>query len=162
MTKRLPILAALALTSCSGDAPTAENAVANAAVEQPPGQCRPPTLALADGSPLDTEMQEEAKANFAAAFKSACAKGVLAARPLVDSEATDQSTLYLVNAPEANAASIYRSEVDGDRMVLEYPFLTTDGKSQVPSEGELEEAIYCKVVGATPEEQESTGRCLVD
>jgi hypothetical protein len=47
-------------------------------------------------------------------------------------------------------------------MVLEYPFLTTDGKTQVPTSNELEEAIYCAVVGATPEEQESSGRCLVD
>ena len=70
--------------------------------------------------------------------------------------------LFLINAPEANVASIYLSDVDGSRMVLEYPFLTTDGKSQVPTAGELEEAIYCAVRGATPEEQEASGRCLVD
>jgi hypothetical protein len=47
-------------------------------------------------------------------------------------------------------------------MVLEYPFLTIDGKSQVPTADELEEAIYCAVRGTTPEEREASGRCLVD
>ena len=96
------------------------------------------------------------------AFKRACGKGLLTEKPLIDPKATDQGKLFLINAPEANVASIYLSGVDGSRMVLEYPFLTTDGKTQVPSADELEEAIYCAVVGATPEEQESTGRCLVD
>ena len=87
---------------------------------------------------------------------------VLADKPLVDPKAADQARIFLVNAPEANAASIYLSDVDGSRMILEYPFLTMDGKSQVPAAEELEEAIYCAVVGATAEEQEKSGRCLVD
>ena len=105
---------------------------------------------------------DETKANFAAAFQRACAKRNLEERELFDPRAVDQGQLFLINAPEANVASIYLSEVDGNRMVLEYPFLTTDGKTQVPSSEELEEAIFCVVVGATPEEQEKSGRCLVD
>jgi len=45
---------------------------------------------------------------------------------------------------------------------LQHFILTTGGKSQVPSVAELEEAIDCAVIGATPEEQERSGRCLVD
>ena len=111
---------------------------------------------------MESGLLNETKANFAAAFQRSCAKGHLEQKELFDSKAADQGQLFLINAPEANVASIYLSEVDGNRMVLEYPFLTTDGKSQVPSADELEEAIYCVVVGATPEEQESSGRCLVD
>ncbi|MCL6698065.1 hypothetical protein LZ496_04600 [Sphingomonas sp. NSE70-1] len=133
------------------------------AVEQPAAEkCAPLTLAMADNAQLESALMDETKANFAAAFKNACDKGLLTEKPLIDPKATDQGKLFLINAPEANVASIYLSEVDGSRMVLEYPFLTTDGKSQVPTADELEEAIYCAVRGATPEEQEATGRCLVD
>ena len=117
---------------------------------------------MADNANLESALMDETGANFAAAYRRACDKGLLTDRPLIDPKANDQGKLFLINAPEANVASIYLSAVDGSRMVLEYPFLTTDGKSQVPSADELEEAIYCSVRGATPEEQESTGRCLVD
>ena len=121
-----------------------------------------PTLALANGAQLASQPMEETKAHFEDAYKDACARGYLKDKPLIDPKAADQHKLFLINAPEANVASIYLSEIDGNLMVLEYPFLTTDGKSQVPSAEELSEAIYCNVVGATPQEQESSGRCLVD
>ena len=126
-------------------------------------ECAAPALVLADGDKsLDSALMEETKANFGTAFQSACAKGIPKAKELIDPRAADRGQIFLINAPDANVASIYLSEVDGNRMVLEYPFLTADGKSQAPSVDELEEAIYCRVVGATPEEQESSGRCLVD
>jgi hypothetical protein len=160
----LVLLAGVALAACEqggqpedNSLPTV-NAVAPAAAEK----CAPPALAMADNTKLESALMDETGANFAAAYKRACDKGLLAGKVLIDPKAADQGKLFLINAPEANAASIYLSDVDGNRMVLEYPFLTTDGKSQVPSADELEEAIYCAVVGATPEEQESTGRCLVD
>lgn len=157
---RSPVVFAMALTACSQ---SDGNFSANAnAVEHAANRCAPPALALADGSQLGSAMLSETKANFATAYESACAKGMFKAGPLIEREATDQGQLFLINASDANVASIYLSEVDGGRMVLEYPFLTTDGKSQVPTADELEEAIYCAVRGATPEEQESTGRCLVD
>ena len=163
MLKAYLLLAALALTACRQEAATQGNAAASTnAVKQSGDKCALPALTLADGAPLKSELLNETKANFTVAFRSACAKGLLEAKELFDPKATDQGKLFLVNAPEANVASIYLSEVDGNRMVLEYPFLTTDGKTQVPSADELEEAIYCAVVGATPEQQESTGRCLVD
>ena len=117
---------------------------------------------MADNAQLESALMDETKANFSTAFISACDKGLLTEKPLIDPQAADQGKLFLINAPEANVASIYLSDVDGSRMVLEYPFLTTHGKSQVPTADELEEAIYCAVRGATPEEQEATGRCLVD
>ena len=110
---------------------------------------------------LKSGQMKEAQANFDAAYEHSCGD-VLAGKPLIEPKAADQGKLFLINAPDANVASIYLSEVDGNRMVLEYPFLTVDGKSQVPTVAELEEAIYCAAVGATPEEQESSGRCLVD
>jgi hypothetical protein len=163
MTRSLQIIAVLALAACGQQAEQEGNANAPAKmVEQAISECSPPELLLADGSKLDSALMDETKANFAAAYGKACTKGVLKAGPLIDPNSAELDRLFLINAPEANVASIYMSEVDGSRMVLEYPFLTTDGKSRVPSADELEEAIYCAVVGATPEEQESSGRCQVD
>jgi len=165
MTRSLPVLACMLLAACGQEAqPDGNLALANsAAVEQSADKCTPPTLAMEGGTqPLGSALLDETRANFAAAYERACAKGILKDKPLINAKAADRSHLFLINAPDANIASIYLSEVDGNRMVLEYPFLTTDGKSQVPSADELEEAIYCAVVGATPEEQESSGRCLAD
>ena len=163
MIRGLPLLAAMALAACGqGADPDNVGDVAANTVEQAASQCTPPTLAMADSAQLASALIDETKANFAAAFQAGCKKDLFKDKPLIDPRAADPGKLFLINAPEANVASIYVSEVDGDRMVLEYPFLTTDGKTQVPSAGELEEAIYCAAVGATPEEQESTGRCLVD
>ena len=162
MIRETALLAALLLAACGQQGPADDNvAVANAAAKQPAGNCTPPALALANGDRApESEQLKETEANFATAYKRSC--GLLKDKSLIDPQAADKGELLLVNAPEANVASIYLSEIDGNRMVLEYPFLTTDGKSQVPSAGELEEAIYCNVHGATPEEQEESGRCLVD
>ena len=165
MTRALVFLAGVALASCGKGGPQDGNSVSTATVASAvaPRDCKAPTLAMAgEAQSLKSDQLKEAQANFETAYQKSCTDKLLAAKPLVDPKAADQEHIFLVNAPEANVASIYLSEVDGSRMVLEYPFLTTDGKSQVPSAAELEEAIYCAVVGATSEEQESTGRCLVD
>jgi hypothetical protein len=157
------LLTGLLLAACGQEAQPEGNNVAGANVaEGPANQCTLPILAMADNAQLESKLLDETKAHLATAYKGACDKGLLNDKPLIDPKAADQHKLFLVNAPEGNVASIYLSEVDGNRMVLEYPFLTTDGKSQVPSTEELAEAIYCAVVGATREEQESSGRCLVD
>ena len=157
------LLAGLALAACGQGRAPEGNAIAIANVaEQAADKCAPPALALANGAQLASQPMEETKAHFANAYEAACGKGLLTDKALIDPKAADKGTLFLINAPEANVASIYLSEVDGNRMVLEYPFLTTDGKTQVPSVDELGEAIYCAVHGATAEEQESSGRCLVD
>lgn len=165
MIRGLTSIAAFMLAAgCNEGAQTESNAaIANAVGQAATSQCKAPTLAMAgEVQSLKSALMKEAQANFDTAYQKSCSKQLLTAKPLIDAKAADQTQLFLINAPEANVASIYLSDVDGNRMVLEYPFLTTDGKSQVPSASELEEAIYCAVVGATPEEQESTGRCLVD
>ena len=165
MIRSLALVAGLALAGCNqGNQPEGNSdSPAAAAAPAATSECKAPTLAMAgDDRSLKSEQMKEAQANFDAAYSNSCAKKLLANKPLIDPKAADQGHIFLINAPEANVASIYLSEVDGSQMVLEYPFLTTDGKSQVPSAAELEEAIYCAVVGATSEEQESTGRCLVD
>jgi len=163
MKRRLLLLAALALAACGYNTASQDNAVAEANIVEPAAnRCAPPQLMLANGAKLASEPMEETQAHFADAYVAACAKGLLKDKPLIDPNAAEQGKLFLVNAPEANVASIYLSEVDGNKMVLEYPFLASNGKTQVPSAAELEEAIYCAVRGATAEEQESSGRCLVD
>lgn len=165
MTRGLIFLAGVALASCGEGGPPEGNAVSTVAAAAPvaPKECKAPSLAMAgEAQTLKSEQMKEAQANFDTAYQKSCADKLLADGPLIDPKAADQGQIFLVNAPEANVASIYLSEVDGSQMVLEYPFLTTDGKSQVPTADELEEAIYCAVRGATPEEQEATGRCLVD
>ena len=165
MTRGLIILLGIALVACGQDRQPEDNIVSTAPAKAPAvaSECTAPTLAMAgDVGSLKSDQLNEAQANFNSAYQASCAKKVLNDEPLIDRKATDQTHIFLVNAPEANVASIYLSDVDGSRMVLEYPYLTTDGRTQVPSADELEEAIYCAVVGETPEEQESSGRCLVD
>jgi hypothetical protein len=98
-------------------------------------------------------------ANFAEAYAKACAEGLLSKEPLIYAKSSDRSHLFLVNAPEANMGSIYPS---GGRTVFEYWFLTHDGRTHVPSAGQIHEAIYCATVGASAKEHEESGRCLPD
>jgi hypothetical protein len=101
----------------------------------------------------------QTSANFAKAYAKACAEGLLKARPLIPVNGAGAGKLFLLNAPEANVASIYAAN---GRMLLEYPFVTDFGKANVPSADDLHEAIYCAVKGATPKEEEESGRCLPD
>jgi hypothetical protein len=160
------LLPAMFMGACGQESsPPAGNLIAaNRIMEEHANQCVPPSLSFLGVAPSQSSLpgMDETEASFSAAYKRLCGKGLLKGKTLINSKAADRERLFLVNAPEANVASIYLSEVDGNRMVLEYPFLTLDGKSQVPSADELEEAIYCAVVGATPREQESHGRCLAD
>jgi hypothetical protein len=167
MIRPLPLILCMALVACRQEAPSEKNsaAITNvASVAQPASQCAPPALAIAEGDQSFDDapaVLRETQVNFSAAFASACAKGLLKEEALIDPEAADQGRLFLLNAPDANVASIYLPE-GTKRMVLEYPFLTGDGQTNVPSAVDLEESIYCSVHGATPEEEESSGRCLVD
>ena len=162
MIRGLALLTALTLVACRQEAAPEGNRDTTSNLIESRTACTAPVLAMADNAQLESKLLGETKANFTKAYKDSCDKGLLKDKPLLDSKAADPGKLFLINAPEANVASIYLSEVDGNRMVLEYPFLTLDGKSQVPSSDELEEAIYCAVHGATQDEQEKTGRCLVD
>ena len=119
--------------------------------------------AFAPGAPAFRRTQ----ANFADAYLRACARGLLRRRPLIDRGAGQGNMLRLKNAPDANIASIYLDGEEGARpsarhMVLEYPFLTADGATHVPSTSELGEAIFCTVHGASQQEEEASGRCLPD
>ena len=74
-------------------------------------------------------------------------------------------TLFAITAPDSLVASIYRAGDESDTprdMVLEYYFITADGKLHVPSEDDLSEAINCAVHGASEQEQDKSGRCLAD
>ena len=130
-----------------------------AALAAAPAQCPVPALSIdtqdaafvrayAEGS----ENLARFNASFAAGHANACAKGLLKDKPL--------PALVLLNAPNANIASIYEGE--GGRTLLEYPFVTEDGQAHVPPAEEIEEAIYCALAGATEAEQEESGRCLPD
>jgi len=99
--------------------------------------------------------------NFATAYRQACSTGILRGRRLIRPGSVPPGKLFLLNAPDSNIASIYNEgEERPGRMVLEYHFVTADRRVHVPGADELEEAIFCAVVGATSEEDE--GRCLPD
>ena len=104
------------------------------------------------------QVVRQTRANFAEAYSKACSEGLLK-EPLVIVKGANSGRLFLLNAPEANIASIYAHE---GRMLLEYPFVTADGSVNVPTAEEIEEAIYCAVHGATEQEQAESGRCLPD
>jgi hypothetical protein len=121
-------------------------------------RCAVPGLSLDDGDAAFSRAfaggsvsLAQVKANVAAAFASACAKDLLKA---------DQPAITLMNAPNANIASLYQD--DHGRTVLEYPFVTEDGQTNIPPAEEIEEAVYCAVRGATEQEQAESGRCLPD
>jgi hypothetical protein len=104
-------------------------------------------------------------AEFAAAYKAACDDGTLAKEPLMPPDVPHPDTLFLTNAPDANDVAIYRESDESDQpgdMTLEYRFVTADGKTQVPSRADLAEAIFCAVEGASQQDEDESGRCLVD
>lgn len=170
---RIPALAlALALAGCGADpanAPAAgETATLAASDSCVPAPALAPSQDFAD--PRDEYGEDgvsfrQLEANFAAAYRKACADGLFAAAPLVPAEVPHPGTLFLVGAPQANVAAIYREGEEQDQpgdMALEYPFIAADGLLQVPGQDELYEAIYCAAHGASEAEQEESGRCLPD
>ena len=122
------------------------------------GQCAPVELSVAGNAKTfiskfarNSGGLAKTTANFDKAYAKACKEGLFKAKPLI---AAKGGKLFLINAPDANVASIYGSD---KRTVLEYHF-----DSGVPSADDLHEAIYCAVHGATAKEQEESGRCLPD
>ena len=174
----LAVAGALALTGCGksedkAPAPAASPTAAAIASSAPVATCAPaPTLDESqdfsdprDEFTVDSPSFAQLEANFAAAYKKACASGILAKAPLVPNDVPHAGKLFAITAPDSNVVSIYRASDDSDTpgdMVLEYYFITADGKLHVPSEADLSEAIYCAVHGANDEEQAASGRCLVD
>jgi hypothetical protein len=158
-------------------APAANVAAAPApreAAPAPPACAPAPALGLADdfadpghafapGAPAFHRVE----ANFAAAYRMACAHGLLRRRALIAAGAGERDRLLLKNAPDANVASIYLEGGEGApaarrHMVLEYHFLTAEGAVDVPSTNDLGEAIFCEVQGASQQEEDTSGRCLPD
>jgi hypothetical protein len=131
-----------------------------AASAAPVAKCPPVTLAATGSKPFTkafapaSAAMRKTSANFAEAYAKACAEGLLKAKQLAPS-----GRLFLHNAPGANIGSIYST---GGRAVFEYWFVTHDGRIHVPSAGQIHEAIYCAIVGASPAEQNDSGRCLPD
>ena len=169
--KAWPILF-LALAAC-GNQP-AGNAVANAEAADGPRPAGAPPLPKLAAQPncampkLDFRaaetLREEDRArftdNFRVALDKACAEGLLADEPLVDERAYVKNTIFVMNAPEANVTSIYFGpSAAPPAMLLESPFRDPP---QIPSAEDLHEAMYCWLKGATPEEEETSGRCLPD
>jgi len=181
------VFAALALAGCGARDEAARNmapaapaaqtatAAAPAAPKADASACAPaPSLALAEDFPdpqrafaPGTAPYRRLDANFAAAYRGACARGLLRSHSLIGAGAAERDRLRIKNAPDANVASIYLGGEEGApraqrHMLLEYPFLTADGATHVPTETELREAIFCAVRGATQQEEEEGGRCLAD
>jgi hypothetical protein len=179
------VCAALALAGCvpgqeaahnaSPAAPTAKAAApAQPNAEAAPACAPAPALALsqdfadphhafAPGAPAFRRLE----ANFAAAYRTACAHGLLRRRALIAAGAGERDRLLLKNAADANVASMYLDGEEGApaarrHMVLEYHFLTTEGSVDVPSTNDLGEAIFCEVQGASQQEEDTSGRCLPD
>ena len=164
---KLRLLALILTLAACGNAPDG-NAQSNAAVpeasrsETPPQQaCRSPKLDFRAAPNLGPKEQARYTANFRAAFGKACAGKLFADHPLIDEDSTDKTTLFVLNAPDANVTSIYLGTTAGPppRMLIESPF---GDPPQIPSVDDLHESIYCVMIGATEEEQETSGRCLPD
>lgn len=148
-----------AVAACSKPLETGANVVTNAPA--PVAACVLPKLDFKAAPNLGPKDQARYTANFRAAFDKACAGKLFADGPLIDEGSTDKSTLFVLNAPEANVTSIYLGTTAGPppRMLIESPF---GDPPQIPSVDDLYEAIYCAEIGATEEEQETSGRCLPD
>ena len=133
--------------------------------------CRPPTVMLAGNDKAftarfwyQTPRRRSVEDNVRAAFKSACKSGLLKGGTIPKLEGVSSRRLFLENQPNANVATLEADQrSDGSwRLILGYPFVAADRSMHVPTAGEIQEAIYCAVVGATPEEQARSGRCLPD
>lgn len=172
IASRLFFLAALALAGCNRGAPqqqpvaAAEPAATNVSntvvAAPPPSACaQSPRLAMSASAFGKSSDLAQLQANFDEGYAEACKAGWFSKKPLVDPRADHRDTLLVANAPEANIASIYFDAAKRD-MLLEGPFVDDAGAAHVPSPDELREAIYCHAVGATPKEQEESGRCLPD
>ena len=134
-----------------------------AALATPAPQCPSIEVTIDKGdmpATFGATLIEQSTANFAKAYAEACAKGLLKAKLLIPADSKAPGRIFLLNAPEANVASIYTAK--NGQTLLEYHFVTPDGQTYVPAADEIEEAIYCAVVGATQAEQEESGRCLPD
>ena len=173
----LAVVSVLALGGCKAEQPapqaseSAASPVAAASAAVPQAACAPVKLDLsparftsgranfAEGKVGRTKLID----NFAKAYDAACAAGWFAKKPLIDPRAAKQDTLFVANAPQSNVASIYfDADGAGREMVIEGPFVDGEGHVQVPGAKAIQEAIYCYAVGATEQEQEASGRCLVD
>lgn len=163
--------AALLASACSGD-PAGDQSAAEAgetavAAAPDPADCAKVTLDIvperfaegrenfAVGTTARTRLDEA----FTVALAQACAEGMLAKQPLVDPRSKEKNVLFIANAPEANVASIY---FDEGATWFEGPFFADGQHVQVPGPAAIKEAIFCHAVGATPEEQAQSGRCLPD
>jgi hypothetical protein len=173
------VIGALALSACQkredkAPAPVATAApvaVASAAPAAKAGCAPMPALALARdfADPQgqfakDGEAFKRLETNFAEAYRKACDDGLLK-DALVPGTSPHPGTLFLHNAPDANEVAIYLEPNEGDRrsdMLLEYYFITADGQAHVPNAADLHEGIYCSTAGATEQEEDESGRCLVD
>jgi hypothetical protein len=169
---RFVLLAIVALAACNRPTPqqpplaaaepAAENVSNTVIAAPPPSACaQPPRLAMSGSSFGKSSDLAKFQANFEESYAEACKAGWFSKKPLIDHRAAHSGTLFVANAPEANIASIYLDTAKQD-MLLEGPFVDEAGAAHVPSPDELREAIYCHAVGATPNEQEESGRCLPD
>jgi hypothetical protein len=182
MDRRLAwvLAGALALSACHQEKPAkpaASPTPMGGIVESPAATAKPacapaPALALS-GDFADPQGQfapgsapfKQLAANFAAAYEKSCNGGTLAKEPLMPKDVPHPGTLYLTNAPDANDVAIYRETDESDQpgdMTLEYYFVSADGKTHVPSRADLAEAIFCAVEGASQQDEDESGRCLVD
>ncbi len=165
---------ALALTLAACGNQPAGNAMTNAAVPDGPmpagapplpkvpplPNCALPKLDFRAASNLGPTEQARFAENFRVAFYKACGEKLFADGPLIDADSADISTLFVLNAPEANVTSIYFSpSAAPPAMLIESPF---GDPPQIPSVADLREAIYCVTTGATEKEMEEQGRCLPD
>lgn len=165
---------ALALTLAACGNQPAGNVTTNSAVSDGPmpagapplpkvpplTNCVLPKLDFRAAANLGSKEQSRFSENFRVAFYKACGEKLFADGPLIDAESANKSTLFVLNAPEANVTSIYFSpSAAPPNTLIESPLGTPP---QIPSVDDLHEAIYCAVRGATPEEEERDGRCLPD
>lgn len=165
MTRSIAIAFATLLLAACNDAPSDTEPAPIASAD--PADCAKVTLDVpperfAEGREnfaVGTAARTRLDQNFTVALAQACAEGMLAKQPLVDPRSKEKNVLFIANAPQANQASIYFK--DGATW-FEGPFFADGRHVQVPGPSAIKEAIFCHAVGATPEEQEASGRCLPD
>lgn len=166
---------ALAVAGCGQGAerqPEVSTAKAPSSVASPSAPLRVPSSAACAPAPGLVKAPDftpsaadfaKLEANFAAAYGHACDEKWLAHDPLVPAGAPHPGQLTVINAPDANVASIYRGGDDGKGdILLEYHFAGSDGSQSLPTADDLQEAIYCAVHAASEAEQDDSGRCLAD
>ncbi len=128
-----------------------------------------PTLVMDPAQDWPVALREGGKelrqlrANFAAGFAEACAKGIIPASGPVDREGHPFNRIDVMHNPDANQLLIARGAAGpSGPMFMQEIFWTQDGAIHIPKPVDFVYEFTCMMKPPSDEERERTGDCMYD